>query len=124
MSTSQAAVRYVDALQELAEAVLAEIRAEGEEGARFSQRLLDEAQVAQQRALTLLRRLAEQPLDVAGNVAAWVEATAQAQAQAIDLTRAWFEGLLRAGEERRARLEKIAAATRRLYGLPVTSAGA
>jgi hypothetical protein len=124
MSTSQAAVRYVDALQELAEAVLAEIRAEGEEGARFSQRLLDEAQVAQQRALTLLRRLAEQPLDVAGNVAAWVEATAQAQAQAIDLTRAWFEGLLRGGEERRARLEKIAAATRRLYGLPVTSAEA
>jgi phosphate uptake regulator len=124
MSTSQAAVRYVDALQELVEAVLAEIRAEGEEGARFSQRLLDEAQVAQQRALTLLRRLAEQPMDVAGNVAAWVEATAQAQAQAIDLTRAWFEGLLRGGEERRARLAKIAAATRRLYGLPVTPAGA
>ncbi len=123
MSTSPAAVRYVDALQELAEAVLAAVRAEGEEGARFSQRVLDETQVAQQRTLTLLRRLAEQPTDVAGNVAAWVEATAQTQAQAVDLTRAWFEGLLRGSEERRARLEQIAAATRRLYGLPGTPAG-
>lgn len=119
MSTSNTAVQYVDALQELTEAVLAELRAEGEAGTRFSQRLIDEAQVAQQRALALLRRLAEQPTDVAGNIAAWVEAAAQAQAQTLDFARAWFEGLLRAGEERRARLEAIAAATRRLYGLPV-----
>jgi phage protein D len=124
MAAAQATVRYVDTLQELAEAVLAELRAEGEEGARLSQRLLDEAQVAQQRALTLLRRLAEQPMDVAGNAAAWMEAAAQAQAQALDFTRAWFEGLLRAGEERRVRLETIAAAIRRLYGLPVTLSAA
>ena len=98
-----ATTRYFDALAAANDVTADALRATGATFVQTSQRLLDETQQAQRRTLELTRRLVENPADVAGNVAAVIEANAEAQARAFGLTREWFD----AAPERRAEAERI-----------------
>ncbi len=105
--TAESTNRYVDALETAAGAVLDDLKAAREERARFADRLYTEMATAQRRNLGVMRRFADQPTDVAGNWVALIDAQVQAQAQAFELGRAWFEDLTSTGAQRRARLEKV-----------------
>ena len=103
MPTTEATTRYFDALATVNDVTAEAIRTTGATFVRASARLLDETQQAQRRTLELTRRLVENPADITGNVAAVIEANAEAQAQAFGLTREWLD----AAPERRAEAERI-----------------
>jgi hypothetical protein len=102
--------RYFDALAEAQTALIDAARNAGAGQIAFSERLLDEAQTAQKRSLELVRRVAEQPADIAGNLTAVIEATGDAQSQAFGLTRLFMEGVPDARAQARTQLERIAKA--------------
>ncbi len=112
MTATESTTRYLDALQTASEAALEGLKAAREERARFADRLYGEIETAQRRTLEVARRIVEQPTDFAGNWVALLDAQAQAQAQTLDLTRAWWEGFTGARAERRARFEKVWSANR------------
>ncbi len=107
MTATETTTRYIDALQTASEAALEGLRAAGEERARFAGRLYSEMETAQRRTLDVARRFVEHPADLAGNWVALIDAQAQAQAQALDLTRAWWENVTTGSAQRRARVEKV-----------------
>lgn len=121
MPATESATRYVDALSETYDVLLDAARAAGEARQRIAQRLFDEAEKAQQRTINLVRRVAENPADFAGNGTAVIEAAADAQAQALGLTRAWIEVTPQTGEQARARVERFARANQELMRAAVAA---
>jgi hypothetical protein len=116
MSTASAAARYFDALAAAQDAVIDAVRVAGAANARRAQLLLDETQSAQRRALDLGRRLTENPSDFAGNLAAVIEATAEAQSRALSFSRAWFEGAPETQDQARELFERLTRANQELAG--------
>ncbi len=121
MPATDSATRYVDALSETYDVLLDAARAAGEARQRIAQRLFDEAEKAQQRTIALVRRVAENPVDFAGNGTALIEAAADAQAQALGLTRAWLEATPETGEQARTRLERFTRANQELVRAAVAA---
>ena len=101
------ATRYVDAVAAAYSVLLDAVRTAGTTNVRLSRRLLDETERAQRRALGVARRIAENPTDLAGNVNAVIEATAEAQSQVLDLTRSLFENAPEAREQARVQFERL-----------------
>jgi hypothetical protein len=122
MPITDSATRYFDALAEAQTALMDAARSAGANQLTLSQRLIEELQLAQRRSLDLARRIAEQPTDIAGNVSALIEATGEAQTQALNLSRFWIEGTPDARTEARAQFERIAKANQEVVSAALAAA--
>lgn len=114
MALSETTSRYFEALAEVQGAIFDAARAAGQNQLGVQQRLAEEFQAAQQRNLELSRRVAEQPADLPGNVAAFIEMLGEAQSQALGVTRLLIEGAPEAQAEARNQFERVSKANREL----------
>ncbi len=107
-----ASSKVFDALHESSLALLEAIKAGNERGYRVSKKLIDEAERAQNEVLTLGRKFAQDPADLAGFSTAAFEKATEAQGRALELARQWFEELSGAGTETRDALQRVVNANR------------
>lgn len=121
MPIADSATRYFDALAEAQTALLDAARTAGASQLTLQQRLVAELQTAQRRNLELVRRVAEQPADIAGNISAFIEATGEAQSQALNVARLLIEGTPEARTEARAQFERISKANQEVVSAAIAA---
>lgn len=112
MTGSDAATKYIEALNQGSDAFIDAVRAANDRGHRFSTALLEQAQEGQREAVELAKKWAATPFDFFALYSSLLETTSKGQSRALDVTRQWFGELADAQKESREYLQRMVAANR------------